>query len=275
MTRTVVQASRLGFSPRRIGAMLLRHIYVLKGSWTRMLELAYWPTVQMIIWGFVTQFFTGHSSWVATATGVLLSAVLLWDIMFRAQIGLSISFLEEMWSRNFASLFVSPLKPTEFVASLMTMSLIRTVLGVGPAVALAIPLYQYNIFDLGLPLIPFFTCLIVMGWSIGLAVSGLVLRHGMGAETMAWAAIFGFAPISGIYYPISVLPEWLQWVAWATPSAYVFEGMRAVMFEHVFRWDLLLGAAVLDAIYIAAGAATFLYCFGRARALGKLLQQGE
>jgi ABC-2 type transport system permease protein len=269
------QNAPIGLSASRIGAIVLRHYYLLKGSWARFVDLAYWPTMQMIIWGFTTKFFIEHSSWVAQATGVLLSAVLLWDIVFRSQIGLTVSFLEEQWSRNLANLFVTPLKPSEFALALMTMSVIRTLLGVGPAVLLAIPLYHFSLFDLGLPLIPFFACLMMMGWGIGLAVCGLLLRFGNGAEGLAWATVFGFAPISGIYYPIETLPAWLQPVAWATPAAYVFEGMRAVMYQGVFRWDLLVGALVIDAIYIGLGVALFLMAFRWARREGKLLQQGE
>jgi ABC-2 type transport system permease protein len=272
---TLRQKSPVGHSWGRVGAIVLRHYYLLKGSWARIFELAYWPTVQMIIWGFTTQFFIGHSSWVARATGVLLAAVLLWDIVFRAQIGITVSFLEEQWSRNLANLFVTPLKPSEFAIALMVMSVIRTAIGVGPAVLLAIPLYHFSIFDLGLPLIAFFTCLLVMGWGIGLAVCGLVLRFGAGAEGLAWATVFGFAPISGIYYPISTLPWWLQPVAWGTPAAYVFEGMRAVMYDGVFRWDLLAGALITNAAYIGIGFFLFLIAFRWARRQGKLLQQGE
>jgi ABC-2 type transport system permease protein len=276
MTSTAVrQKSPVGLSAGRIGAIVLRHYYLLKGSWTRVLELAYWPAMQMIIWGFTTQFFISHSSWVARATGVLLAAVLLWDIVFRAQLGITVSFLEEHWSRNLANLFVTPLKASEFALGLMVMSVFRTALGVGPAVLLAIPLYHFSIFELGLPLIPFFTCLMIMGWGIGLAVCGLILRFGAGAESFAWATVFGFAPISAIYYPVSTLPGWLQPVAWTTPAAYVFEGMRAVMYEGVFRWDLLAGALLVDAVYIGIGLVLFFVAFRWARRHGKLLQQGE
>ena len=170
---------------------------------------------------------------------------------------------------------MTPLKPVEFALGLMVMSIIRTAIGVGPAVLMAIPLYHFSIFDLGLPLIPFFTCLMIMGWGIGLAVCGLILRFGAGAESFAWATVFGFAPISGIYYPISTLPGWLQPVAWLTPAAYVFEGMRAVMYEGVFRWDLLAGALIVDAVYIVVGIVLFFVAFRWARREGKLLQQGE
>lgn len=268
-------AARVDRSGGRIGAMVLRYVYLLRGSWPRIVELAYWPTVQMTIWGFITGFFLQHSSWVAEATGVLLSAVLLWDVLFRAQLGLSIPFLEEMWSRNLGHLFVSPLRPWEWVASLMAMSLIRTLIGVTPAMLLAIPLYAVSIFDLGAPLVLFYACLLVMGWAVGLAVCGMVLRFGLGAESLAWIAIFAFAPISGVYYPVSALPGWLQPVALATPSAHVFEGMRAVLFERAVPWHHLAWAVGLDLVYLAIGAGLLLYAFRLARRDGQLLQMGE
>jgi ABC-2 type transport system permease protein len=263
------------FSGRRIGAMLLRYLYLLRGSWPRILELAYWPTVQMILWGFITQFFLTHSAWVAQAAGVLIAAVLLWDVLFRSQLSVSLSFMEEMWSRNLGYLFATPLKPAEMVAALLTLSFLRTLVGVGPAALLAIPLYHYSVFELGLPLIAFFANLMVLGWAIGLIVSAIVLRFGLGAESLAWLLIFALAPVSGIYYPIDVLPHWLQPVAWALPSAYVFEGMRAVMFDGLFRLDLLAGAAALNLVYLAIGTAVFLHAFHSARVRGLLLQMGE
>ncbi len=263
------------FSWRRVGAMVLRYTYLLRGSWPRIVELAYWPTIQMILWGFISQFFLTHSSWVAEAAGVLIAAVLLWDVLFRGQLGVSISFLEEMWSRNLASLFVTPLRPYELIVAILGVSLIRTLIGVIPAALLAIVLYHYSVFDLGLPLLAFFINLLVMGWAMGLVISSLIMRYGLGAESLAWIAVFLVAPLSGIYYPITVLPEWLQPVSWALPSTYVFEGMRTVMFEGVFRVDYLVRAAALNAVYMAVGTAVFLRTFQIARRDGLLLSMGE
>jgi ABC-2 type transport system permease protein len=264
-----------GFSPRRIWAMVLRYVYLLRGSWPRILELFYWPAVQMILWGFITLFFREHSTWVAQASGVLLGAVLLWDVVFRSQLGVSLAFFEEMYSRNLGHLFVSPLRPYELVCALLTISLLRTLLGVGGAALLAIPLYGYSIFGLGLPLLAFFANLLMMGWAIGLLVAGLVLRYGLGAESFAWVAIFAIAPLSGIYYPVSVLPDWLQPLAAALPASHIFEGMRAVMFEHTVRLDLLLNALALNLVYMAVGVAVFLATFRVARNRGLLLRVGE
>jgi ABC-2 type transport system permease protein len=263
------------FSFRRVGAMVLRHLYILRGSWPRILEMAYWPAVNVVVWGFTSQFFQANSSWVAQAAGVLIGAVILWDVMFRGNLGVSLSFMEEMWSRNLGHLSVSPLRPYELVASLLAMSFIRTMIGVVPASLLAIPLYHYSVYDLGLPLIAFWINLMVTGWAIGLAVSALVLRFGLGAESLAWVLVFAVAPVAGIYYPIAILPDWLQVVAWALPPAHVFEGMRAVMFGKPFPTQLLLSAMALNAVYIAIGVALFLRVFHGARIRGQLLNMGE
>jgi ABC-2 type transport system permease protein len=277
MSVTAVErrAAQARFSTARVGAMLQRYLYLLRSSWPRALELLYWPAIQMILWGFTSQFLMTNSSYVARAGGVLLAAVMLWDVMFRGQLGVSVSFLEELWSRNLGHLFVSPLRPYEWVISLLAMSLVRVIIGVVPAALMAIPLYHYSIFTLGPPLIAFFALLLVMGWGLGLIIGALLLRHGLGAESLAWLAVFLLAPASAVYYPVSVLPVWLQYASWALPSAHVFEGMRAVMFQGIFRLDHFFWALALDIVYTAFGAAVFLFAFRQARWRGALLQTGE
>ncbi|MBK8181917.1 MAG: ABC transporter permease [Candidatus Competibacteraceae bacterium] len=259
----------------RIGALALRYLYLLRGSWIRVVELAYWPTVQMILWGFITQYLAGHSDTLNQAAGLLLSGVLLWDILFRSQLGLSVVFFEELHSRNLGQLLISPLQPVELILSLMLVSLARTLIGVGVAVMLAIPFYGFNLFQLGLPLLGFFLNLLLLGWAIGLMVSALVLRYGMGAESIAWAAIFAIAPLCGIYYPVATLPSWLQPLSWALPASHVFEGMRAVLLQQNFRLDYLLYALLLNGVYLAVGVSLFLIAIHKARERGSLLQSGE
>ena len=260
---------------RRVLAMLVRYALLLKNSWTRIFELIYWPSIQMVLWGFISVFLRQNSSWVAQAAGVLIASVLLWDVLFRGQLGVSVSFMEEMWSRNLGHLFTTPLRPLELAVALMAMSLIRTLIGTIPAALLAIPLYQFSVFDLGLPLIAFFANLLVFGWALGLMLSGLILRFGQSAESLAWLAVFLLAPVSAIYYPVEILPGWLQAIAWALPSAHVFEGMRAAMFDHVVRLDHLASAVALNAVYMVLGAAAFLFAVRVARQRGLFLNMGE
>lgn len=259
----------------RTGAMVLRYLYILRSSWPRIVELAYWPLMQMVLWGFISKFMMTNSSWVAQAAGVLIAAVLLWDVLFRGQLGFSMSFLEEMWSRNLANLFVTPLRPIEFVFALTVMSFIRTLIGVGPAACLAILFYHYSIFDLGLPLVAFFFNLMMLGWAMGLIITALILRNGLGAESLAWMAMFVLAPLSGVFYPVATLPGWLQAVSHALPSSYVFEGMRALMFHGVVRLDYLVTALGLNVLYLLGAGAYFLYTFHVARRRGLLMRAGE
>ncbi|MBL4851326.1 MAG: ABC transporter permease [Gammaproteobacteria bacterium] len=262
-------------SVQRIYAMCLRYLYLLRSSWPRIVELAYWPTVQMILWGLISQFFAENSTWLAQAAGILIGAVLLWDVVFRGQLGVSLVFFEELHARNLAHLFVSPLRPIELIASLLLISFVRTVIGVGVAALLAIVMYHYSIFDLGLPLLAFFTNLLVMGWAMGLIVAALVLRFGVGAESLAWVVVFAVAPLSGIFYPIEILPQWAQTLAWWLPASHVFEGLRAVMLENQFPLNLFYTASLLNLVYLLVSIAVFLHVFSVARRDGLLMRIGE
>ena len=262
-------------SVRRIGALVRRHAYLLLKSWPRIVSMAYYPTVTMVLWAFVTLYLAPTNRFLTDAPGFFIGAVLLWDVLFRGQLGVSLTFTEEVYSRNLGNLFVSPLRLHEFIAGQLVLSVLRTLIGVGGACLFAWLLFRYSIFSMGLPLVAFFTCLLAFGWAVGLAVSAMILRYGLGAEELAWAAIFLIAPVSGVYYPIGVLPPGLQAVSHALPTAHVFEGMRAVLLTHTFDVTLFRNALVLDAIYIAVGVAIFGAAVHSARKRGTLLQMGE
>src|SRR5580704_7840302 len=202
--------SAFAFSPRRVAAMMLRYLYLLRSSWPRLVELIYWPAVQMITWGFIQYYVMQNAGFFARAGGTLIGAVLLWDILFRGQLGFSISFLEEMWARNIGNLMMSPLRPTEFVAALMIMSIVRLAIGVVPVSLLAIALFGFNLYGFGVALVAFFINLILTSWAVGIFVSGLVLRNGMGAESFAWTLMFLLLPLTCVYYPVTTLPGILQ-----------------------------------------------------------------
>jgi len=263
------------FSLRRVTAMVLRYWYLLRHSVPRQLDLFYWPAVNVILWGFLSQFLAGNSSFVAKAGGVLLAGMFLWDVMARSQLGVSVGFLEEVWSRNLGHMFVSPLRAHEWLASLMVVSILRTAVGLAPAVLIAMAVFHFSLFDLGLPLAAFLTNLMVMGWWLALLIVAAILRWGQGAENLAWAAAFVLSPISAIYYPVAILPGWLQPVALALPASHVFEGMRGVMVAHVFEAGHFADALALNFVYLGASGAVFLWSFRSARARGALLQLGE
>jgi ABC-2 type transport system permease protein len=266
-----------GSSPaRRIWAMMFRHLALYRRSWPRLLEVAYWPVLQMLIWGFTASFLaTRTGGTIALATGALLGGVLLWEVAMRAQMGVAVSFLEELWSRNLGHVFVSPLRPWELVAALLGMSILRMLIGVVPAILLAWVLYAFNLFALGPILVLFFANLMIMGWAVSLFVVSLVLRHGAGAEALAWSVMFGLTPFSAVFYPVAILPAIVRPIAWAMPSAHVFEGMRAVLQTGTIRWDHMAWAFGLNLLWIGAAGLVFAHQFHQARVRGALLSIGE
>jgi len=263
-------------SARRIWAMMYRHLSLYRRSWPRLVEMAYWPVLQMCIWGFTSSFLatrTGNS--LALAAGALLGGVLLWEVSLRSQMGVAISFLEEVWSRNLGHVFVSPLRPWELIAALLGMSMVRLILGLSPAVLLAWLLYAFNIFAMGPVLIVFFVNLLIMGWWVSLGVVSLLLRYGAGAEALAWSVMFGLTPFSAVFYPVAILPAAVRPIAYALPSSHVFEGMRAVLATGTIAWGELFWAVGLNILWMAGAGAVFAQQFRSARIRGALLSIGD
>lgn len=263
-------------SARRVWGMMYRHLALYRRSWPRLLELCYWPVLQMCIWGFTASYLAARmGNPVAVAAGTLLGGVLLWEVALRSQMGVAISFLEELWSRNLGHVFVSPLRPWELVAALISMSIIRMALGVAPAILLAWGLYAFNLFALGPVLVLFFANLMVMGWWVALGVVSLILRHGAGAEPLAWSVLFGLTPFSAVFYPVSVLPGAVRPIALALPSAHVFEGMRAAINHGTVAWGHLAWASGLNVLWLGAAIVLFTRQFRAARISGALVSIGE
>jgi ABC-2 type transport system permease protein len=264
-------------SARRIWGMLYRHLALYRSSWPRLLELADWPVLQMLIWGFTARFVATRmgAGPGALAGATLLGGVLLWEVALRSQMGFAIAFMEEMWSRNLGHIFVSPLRPWELIAALLGMSVVRMLAGLLPAIGLAYFLYAFNLFTLGPILVLFFANLMMMGWWVALGVVSLVLRHGQGAEALAWSVLFGLTPFAAVFYPVAVLPPVMRGIAAIVPASHVFEGMRAVMLHGVIRWDQLAVAFVLNLAWTTAAALIFARQFRAARLRGALVSMGE
>ena len=262
-------------SLRRIGALVKRYMYLLRSSGVRLVELIYWPFLQMLTWGFLQKYLAGTTSPLAQAAGVLIGSMLLWDILFRSNIGFSTTFIEEMWSRNLGNLLTSPLRPYELVAALSLWSVIRLGVSMVPVAAAAYFIFGFNLLDLGLPLVAFFAILVLTSWSLGLIAAGVILRYGLGAEELAWSLAFLLLPLCCVYYPVSVLPDWLKPVALALPPPHVFEGMRSILLHGTFDPTELWWAVSLNAVYLVVGYVTFSRFLVSARVNGTLLQLSE
>ena len=239
------------------------------------MEILYWPVLDLLLWGFITVYLNEFEAGLPRFVSFFIGALILWDILFRAQQGVCISFLEEIWSRNLLNLFVSPLRPIEYLASTMLISMVKVTLALTATVLLAILLFDFNIFTIGIALFPFIANLILMGWWIGIITLSIILRYGQQAEMLAWGLVFLVQPFSAVFYPVSAFPKSLQAVAQFIPSAHVFEGMRAVIAGGSFPSQQLLWALGLNVVYMAISLRFFYFIFASVQKKGLLVRTGE
>ena len=258
-------------SYNRILGLFLRHFFLIKGSLPRILDLIYWPTIQIILWGFISKFFTVYSDYYNNTVGVILSCAILYDFLFRSSISFNMLFLEEIWSRNFTNLFIAPLRISEIIISLVLTALLRTLIGLVPAILITSPLFGISILDLGTPLFLLFFSLYAFGITLGLFVSSGLLRYGPAFENIAWSSLFLLAPLGCIYYPIEILPEFFQTVAKLLPLVYIFEEARSILVNNIVNYSNIMSAIYLNIFYLFLGISLFYYSFNKARDKGTCL----
>lgn len=239
------------------------------------MEIFYWPLLDLLVWGFITVYLARFRQNLPGFVTFFLGALILWDILFRSHQGISVSFLEDLWAKNLLNLFASPLTPAEYIVSLMLVGIFKLVMTATVMTLLAWVFYSFNIFLLGVSLVPFVLNLILMGWTIGILTTALILRFGQEAEVLAWALGFLFMPISAVFYPVSVLPPFLQTLARFIPAAYVFEGMRGVIQTGMFSLEDFLKAFGLNAGYLVLAFLFFQANFKAIKRKGLLVRLGE
>jgi ABC-2 type transport system permease protein len=256
---------------RIVHALLLRYIFLYTRSPVRMVEMVFWPIVDMLVWGFLTIFLQQSTSGnFPHFITYLLGAMILWDILFRAQQGVAISFLEDVWTRNLLNIFVAPVRTVEYLSATFVVGLLRICVTAVALVVIGWLAYSFNVWVMRWWLIPFFFNLMLFGWSLGMISTALILRWGQAAESLAWAVPFFIQPVVAVFYPLSVLPGWLQPVALAIPATHVFEGMREVMKTGTMSWAPLCWAFALNLVYLALAGGLFAWILNFTRKRGLL-----
>ena len=259
----------------KIYALGLRHLYLVSNSFPRILDLIYWPTVQIFLWGFISKFFTLNSDYYSNTVGIILTAAILYDFLFGASISFNMMFLEEIWSRNFTNLFIAPIKISEIITSLTLTAILRTLIGLVPAVLISIPLFGVSILKLGIPLLFLLVGLYLFGISLGLFVTSGLLRFGPSFENIAWASLFFLAPLGCIYYPIEILPNMLQIVAKGLPLVHIFEEMRSILMNNSVNYNNIFISILISLFYFFLGIIVFYVSYFGAKKRGTLINMGE
>jgi ABC-2 type transport system permease protein len=241
---------------RRVGAVVLRQGYLIRGSLSRVIPLFAWVALDMVLWGFITKYLGGITRGFNFVSG-LLGAVLFWDFMTRVMQGVTTAFFEDVWTRNFLNLFATPLTLPEYLSGLVLSSLATSTVGLTVMLALALAVFKLPFFSYGLAILPFMFVLILTGLALGVLGSAVVLRLGPAAEWFIWPIPALLSPFAGVFYPLATLPAWMQGVARFLPPAYVFENLRALAAGRAMSWSGLLAGGVLALLCLLAAGGIF------------------
>lgn len=252
----------------RVGALLLRHLYLYRRSLPRWMEVFFWPVMDLLVWGFVTRYL--ERVHVPDAVLFLLGGVIFWDVFYRSQQAITLSVTEEIWVRNILNIFIAPVRISELMLATCLLGILRAAANAVVLSLLAYFFYAFDLLSIGPALIPFMASLLLFGWALGMCTMALILRFGHAAEALIWGTPFLLQPISAVFYPLDVLPSALQTLARAFPSTYVFEGMRAALQTGRVETSLLITALLLNLVYLAAAAWFFGWMLERVREKGYL-----
>jgi ABC-2 type transport system permease protein len=252
----------------RVLAIVLRQLYLMRGSPARVLPLFAWVAIDIVLWGFITRYLNSVTHAGIDFVPALLGAVLLWDFFSRVMQGVSVAFLEDVWSRNFLNLFATPLSIAEYVAGLVVSSVATSTIGLLVMLGLASVVFGLSFVSYGLLLIPFLLVLFLCGIALGIFASAVVLRLGPASEWFVWPVPALISPFAGVFYPVATLPGWMQVVAHLLPPSYVFEGMRTIVAGQPFAASTLLVSIALALFYIALAYLFFARVHRRALRTG-------
>ena len=250
----------------RIKAIYTRYTYNIL-SLDHATELFFWPLIDILLWG-ITVFWIQSLESKYSIILPILTALIMWQVVWRSNYEISVNILKDLWSRNFVNLFSTPMKISEWIASLMLLGLTKNVITVVFGALTVMIFYSENIFSLGWALLPFLISLIISGWWCGFLSSSIIIYFGQRMQMIAWITGYLFSPFCAVFYPLKALPTWCHGIAHALPMTYVFEGMRAFYQTSQFDWTMFAWSMGLNFIYLALSIALFVFMFEKSREKG-------
>lgn len=256
----------------RIHALLIRHLYLYQRSFPRLMDVFYWPVMDLLVWGFLSAYLQKQNTAEVNLITILLGALIFWNFLNQSQKAVSIAFLEDVWERNLLNIFVTPLRISEFLTATVLLGVVRIALISIVMGVLAFIFYHFNLLLFGFFLIPFVANLLLFGWTLGIATTAIILRYGTQAQILAFGFIFIIQPFSAVFYPVSALPRALQTIAYFIPTTYVFEGMRALIHTGKLPFTLLIMSIVVNLVYLMLSLFFFYLMFKRTKVRGALLK---
>ncbi len=257
----------------RINAVIVRHVYEARRNFDRVIDTVWWPVLDIVMWGFFTIYLTHGKGLQPNFVSLMLGAVILWTTFYSFQRDMAVAFIDDLWCRNLINLFSTPLMVSEYIAGIIVVCILKVMVGLLAASAIAWAAYSFDIFPWLPQFIPYMANLMLFALALGIAITGMIFRYTTKIQALAWSFAGLLMPVSCIFYPVSSLPKWLQDIAWMMPTAHSFEGMRDVLAGKGFSPVHFWWGAGLNVIYFALAITFFGWIFEKARTRGLLVKQ--
>jgi ABC-2 type transport system permease protein len=258
----------------RISGLLLKYFYISKNRWDRIFDIIYWPLVDLLVWGFMTAYISRISEF--NLLSAILGGIIIWMFVWRTAQDISVFTLEDFWTRNLFNLFSSPITTNEFIVSVLTFALARSIVTFVFMGLMAALIYSFNLFGIGVFYVALFAlALLILGWAIGTFITGFIFRFGERIQVLAWSVVWGIQPFSCVFYPLSALPPWAQKIAYFNPITHVFENLRAVIFGNAVNWYGVVYSFVGGIVLLSLTLMFLRHSIEKAKKTGLLVRGGD
>jgi ABC-2 type transport system permease protein len=252
----------------RIRTVIKRHWLVLWRSPHRWFEIAFWPVMDVVLWGSLGAFVAQENDTSRAATPYLLAGIVLFWTLTQVQMTMATGVMEETWTRNLLNILTTSVTPAEYITGVAVFGMAKLALALATLTAMTVSLYGFDLSAIGWSVIPIVALLVLNGWAVAFLVIGLILRYGQSAEILTWGINYVVLAISGVFFPVEALPRFLQPIANVLPTTHAFGAARDVLDGGGIPWDRLAVSSAGTVVFVAGSLAFAAHMLGVFRARG-------
>jgi ABC-2 type transport system permease protein len=251
---------------KRIWALVLRYLYATRDP-SRIVEFVFWPMIDIGFYGLIA-LWGGAITHTTYLVQIFVTALVLWQIIYRANFEICVNVMDEFLDQNMINLVASPLRNTEWVVSMLLSGILKSIFTLIFGAFVGWLFFKINVFSIGPTLYPFVVLCLISGWIIGFVGGGILILRGPKLQQLPWVVAMLGSLFSAMFYPVDILPKWMQWIAHSFPMSYIFQGMRMLLTEQTIPWNQLLISSLLSLFYLILSIKFFFKMFERSRLHG-------
>ncbi len=247
----------------RVQTVMRRYYYANRREISMYFDYFYWPVLDMLLFGYLGTWLSSQQT--GNLAFSLITSLVLWALTYRTSLDIAKNMAQELWDENLVNFFATPLTVAEWMLGLMGAGLMSLLITLPYCALIAKIFFNQNIFSMGPELFIFVFLLVMCGWILGFFAAGILIYYGQKIETIVWAVPWLITPFSSIYYPVDVLPPFMQTISKLLPTTYAFEGLRQVINTGHLSYQHIGMSLLLNVIYLTLALLFFIKMFKKSK----------